>query len=133
MLTINYLFFHRKLKLSDTKVRCGELDATSDDEEKPPQDRQARHISIHPAFNAKNLYYDFALVHVATDFELDEHISPICLPDQFQPLQSFNNDECYVMGYGKDRSGKVHNQELLELIRVVFNYCIRYHFDSYFC
>ena len=97
--------------MEEIKVRCGELDAKqnyteSATERKPHQDRHAKHISVHPTFNVKNLYYDFALVHVETPFELDEHILPICLPNQYETLPIFDDEDCYAMGYGKDSFGK---------------------------
>ena len=97
--------------VSKIKVRCGELDAKlnyteSTSERKPHQDRHAKHISVHPTFNNKNLYYDFALVHTDIEFELDEHIYPICLPNQHETLPLYNEGDCYAMGYGKDSFGK---------------------------
>jgi len=102
----------RGKKLENIKVRCGELDAKqnyteSDTELKPHQDRPAKYISIHPAFNAKNLYYDFALIHLKTEFDLDEHIYPICLPGQDAVVPLFGDEDCYSMGYGKDSFGNV--------------------------
>ena len=91
----------RTLKVEETKVRCGEIYSDRSD-----HDREAKHISIHPAFNSKNLYYDFALVHVDEDFKLGEDIGLMCLPDQFEPLPAYRDDECYVMGYGKDAFGR---------------------------
>ena len=78
----------------------------STSERKPHQDRHAKHISVHPTFNNKNLYYDFALVHTDIEFELDEHIYPICLPNQHETLPLYNEGDCYAMGYGKDSFGK---------------------------
>ena len=100
-------FSYRTLKPEDTLVRCGEYNSENLNERKPHQDRQAKHISVHPAFNSKTLYYDYALVHTSTDFEYDEHIFPICLPDPLEELPSFTDDEpCFVMGYGQDRYGR---------------------------
>ena len=98
-------------------MRCGEYDiTTTTGEEKPFQERDAKNISIHPLYNdggaVKNLHYNYALIHTKENFELDEeHIYPICLPDQFQAIQEYNNDECFAMGYGKDKFGNsvIHN------------------------
>ena len=98
--------------MENIKVRCGELDAKrnyteSEIELKPHQDRRTKHISVHPAFNAKNLYYDFALIHLSTEFDLDEHIHPICLPSPDAVVPLFGDEDCYSMGYGKDSFGKI--------------------------
>ena len=98
--------FYRSLKTENTIVRCGEYDADNIHERLPHQDQKVKHISIHPAFNMKNLYYDVALVHTETNFALDEHIQPICLPDPTSPQPSSGDKPCYTMGYGKDGYGK---------------------------
>ena len=100
------MFYDRTLTPEDTIVRCGEYNSENLNERKPHQNREVKHISIHPAFNAKNLYYDFALVHLNTPFDLDEHIFPICLPSQDSTLPIGENEDCYAMGYGKDSFGK---------------------------
>ena len=103
------------MKPENTIVRCGEYDAANIHERLPHQDQKVKHISIHPAFNMKNLYYDVALVHTETNFALDEHIQPICLPDPTSP-QPFTGDKpCYTMGYGKDGYGISISFEKLSL------------------
>ena len=105
ILTNNLCF--RSLKAENTIVRCGEHNAAKINEPLPHQDRPAKHLSIHPSFNMKNLYYDFALVHTKTDFDLnEEYIQPICLPDQFGQVPLFDDEPCFTMGYGKDGYGK---------------------------
>ena len=105
ILTNNLCF--RSLKAENTIVRCGEHNAAKINEPLPHQDRPAKHLSIHPSFNMKNLYYDFALVHTKTDYDLnEEYIQPICLPDQFGQVPSFDDEPCFTMGYGKDGYGK---------------------------
>ena len=94
------------MKTENTIVRCGEYDAANIHERLPHQDKKVKHISIHPAFNMKNLYYDVALVHTQTDFAFEEHIQPICLPDPTSPQPSYGDKPCYTMGYGKDGYGK---------------------------
>ena len=74
------------------------------------QERDIKHVSIHPAYNAggsnvQNLHFDFALLHTVSDFGTDDvHIFPICLPEGLVP--NYSGDLCYVMGYGKDKIGK---------------------------
>ena len=92
-------------------VRCGEWDSSTNSETKKHQDRVARHISVHPAYNNKTLYYDYALVHTKSKFDYDDspdtHIFPICLPDP-GPLPNFDEyeDPCYAMGHGKNGYGE---------------------------
>ena len=94
------------MKAEDTIVRCGEYDARRIDEDLPHQNQQAKQISVHPAFDARNLYYDYAIVHTKEHFEYDNHIRPICLPDQFESLPTFDDETCFAMGFGKDNFGK---------------------------
>ena len=94
------------MKPEKTIIRCGEYNAANINERLPHQDRKVKHISIHPSFNMKNLYYDVALVHTQENFDFEEHIKPICLPDATSQLPSFDDEPCFTMGYGKDGYGK---------------------------
>ena len=95
-------------------VRCGEWDSSTVSETKLHQDRVARHISVHPAYNKKNLYYDYALVHTKSKFVYGDsphtHIFSICNPDR-GPLPHFDKceDPCNAMRHGKDGYGKCQN------------------------
>ena len=63
-------------------VRCGEWDLKNEDELFLHQDRNVDAISIHPAYSYnKLLENDYAILHVTEDFILEDHISPICLPE----------------------------------------------------
>jgi len=71
-------------------------------------DRFAKHISIHPAFDSKNLQNDFALIHLAEEFPLTQHINTMCLPDPFYADEEFDDDEtsydtsdCFATGWVK--------------------------------
>ena len=46
--------------------------------------------------------HDQAILFLKEDFQLTEHISPICLPDS---ASDYNAEECFVSGYGKNGSG----------------------------
>ena len=66
----------------DLMVRCGEWDIKNKDEIILHQDRVVEYIDIHPAYSYNgNIENDYALLHVKEDFILDDHISPICLPE----------------------------------------------------
>ena len=90
------------------KVRCGEWDTQQQIEPQKHIDRFAKHISIHPAFDSKNLQNDFALIHLKEEFPLSQHINTMCLPDPFYAEEEFDDDEtsydtsdCFATGWGK--------------------------------
>jgi len=97
---------------STVKVRCGEWDTQQQIEPQKHVDRFAKHISIHPAFDSKNLQNDFALIHLQDDFPLTQHINTMCLPDPFYAEDfdsddepSYENSNCFATGWGKDKFG----------------------------
>jgi len=101
---------------SNVKVRCGEWDTQQQIEPQKHVDKFAKHISIHPAFDNKNLQNDFALIHLEEEFPLTEHINTMCLPDPFysEDSEDFDSDhhetsyddsDCFATGWGKDKFG----------------------------
>jgi len=96
------------------KIRCGEWDTRQVVEPLKHQDRTATTVSVHPAYNTRNLQNDFALVHLEYEFVLEDHIAPVCLPNEYTP---YNTTGCYATGWGKDRFGKSGNyQEILKQV-----------------
>ena len=79
-----YTFIHsQKQNLS---VRCGEWNLHGTEELHSYQDRIVNQTSIHPLYTgtsgiSEKVNYNFALLHLEEDFDLDVHINPICLPD----------------------------------------------------
>merc|ERR1711910_44394 len=84
------------------KVRCGEWDTQRVSEPRAHQDRRIRTLDIHPEFNERNLANDRALLYTEEDFELEEHIDTVCLP---QPDDIFDYQTCHATGWGKDQFG----------------------------
>merc|ERR1719260_352464 len=84
------------------KIRCGEWDTQDQNEPRPHQDRYVTSLDIHPAFNGKNLANDWALLYTEKEFELQQHIDTICLP---QPDDLFDFQTCFATGWGKDQFG----------------------------
>merc|ERR1711936_757728 len=84
------------------KVRCGEWDTQRVSEPRAHQDRRIRNVDIHPEFNERNLANDWALLYTEEDFELEEHIDTVCLP---QPDDIFDYQTCHATGWGKDQFG----------------------------
>jgi len=96
------------------KVRCGEWDTRQVIEPYKHEDRNASTVSIHPAYNKRNLHNDFALLHLEFEFILQDHINTICLPNEYTP---FNSEGCFATGWGKDKFGKSGNyQEILKQV-----------------
>jgi len=90
---------------SKVKVRCGEWDTQQQIEPQKHVDRFAKHISIHPGFNSKNLQNDFALIHLQSEFPLSDHINTMCLPDPVYDDDSYDHSDCFATGWGKDKFG----------------------------
>jgi len=90
---------------STVKVRCGEWDTQQQIEPQKHVDINASHISIHPAFDSKNLQNDFALIHLKEEFQLTQHINTMCLPDPIYDEESYEKEDCFATGWGKDKFG----------------------------
>merc|ERR1712158_112847 len=84
------------------KIRCGEWDTQGQTEPRPHQDRYVNSLDIHPEFNPRNLANDYAVLYTEKEFELQQHIDTICLP---QPDGEFEGNNCFATGWGKDQFG----------------------------
>jgi secreted trypsin-like serine protease len=84
------------------KIRCGEWDTQNQNEPREHQDRYVNAIDVHPDFNPRNLANDWTLLYTTQDFELQEHIDTVCLP---QPEELFDYQSCFATGWGKDQFG----------------------------
>lgn len=73
-------FYFSDLKPLEVFIKCGEWDTQQEVEPKKHQSRQAKQITIHPGFYRRGVHNDLAVIHLQSAFQLDEHISPICLP-----------------------------------------------------
>ena len=84
--TSNQLLFYRQISELNLFVRCGDWDIHGIEEMHPHQDRNVRYKIIHPLYTgtrgtSEKVNYNFAVLHLEKDFDLDVHINPICLPD----------------------------------------------------
>merc|ERR1712002_576348 len=84
------------------KIRCGEWDTQNQTEPRAHQDRYVSALDIHPEFSSRNLANDWAILYTIQDFELQQHIDTVCLPD---PEESFDTQTCFATGWGKDQFG----------------------------
>ena len=83
---LQYALIYSQISESNLLVRCGDWDLKGTEETLPHQDRNVVQKSIHPLYTgtsgtSKKVNYNFALLHMDKDFDLDVHINPICLPD----------------------------------------------------
>ena len=83
---VQYAPIYSQISESNLLVRCGDWDLKGTEEMRPHQDRNVGQKSIHPLYTgtsgtSKKVNYNFALLHMEKDFDLDIHINPICLPD----------------------------------------------------
>ena len=94
-------------------VRCGDWDITEDTELAPSQERSVKSVAIHPEYSGakasgghNQLEFDYSLLHVSQEFQLEDHVNTICLP----PYSAFRSQEyqqtdCVAMGWGKHKFG----------------------------
>lgn len=104
----------------ELKVRLGEWDVQRDDEFYPFVERNIAEIIIHPEFQQTSLANDIALLkmdlslmantgnqdlngQLAPQDNQFPHIAPACLP---RPNENFDNQRCWVAGWGKDAFGQ---------------------------
>lgn len=91
-----------RVRPESVMVRCGVWDRRKNDKEKPWQEVQVARITIHPAFNKNLLTNNFALLHLAEEFNLTDHIDTICLPESPDKLTDVDETNCIATGFGKD-------------------------------
>ena len=103
-------------------VRCGEWDTQNEDKSLPYQERRVNRVMVslyaapdicitifvlyskkHPDLDTGNHHNNFALLFMSTAFKLEQHISPICLPEP--RTKPYNTQLCVAHGWGKDKFG----------------------------
>jgi len=87
----------------DLFVDCGSLDLQNVDEE-GEQNRKVTGVLIHPDFNEKSLINDVAVLIVGEEFEYNERVGPVCLPDPGDHVEPAT--ECLASGHGKSEDGQ---------------------------
>jgi len=92
------------------KVRCGEWDTQTTSEPYPHQDRAVQAMKIHPEFEGRNLFNDFAVLFTESNFDLDYHLDTVCLP---QPEEAFDGNNCFATGWGKDKFGSAGEYQVV--------------------
>ena len=90
--------------INKVTVTCGDWDIRNQIEIKKEQSRNVKEVITDPFYHVKKTYgqevHDVALLIMDSDFELDEHIGTICLPD-VEP--NYQEKDCKVMGWGRNK------------------------------
>jgi len=92
------------------KVRCGEWDTQTTSEPYPHQDRTVKAMRIHPEYEGRALFNDFAVLFMESNFDLDIHLDSVCLP---QPEETFDSSTCFATGWGKDKFGSAGEYQVV--------------------
>ncbi|GJQ83319.1 hypothetical protein Trydic_g15957 [Trypoxylus dichotomus] len=90
------------LLTSQIRIRVGEYDFSSVQEELPYVERAVARKIVHPKYNFFTYEYDLALVQLDKSLEFAPHISPICLPASDDLLIGEN---ATVTGWGRLSEG----------------------------
>ncbi|KAK5647682.1 hypothetical protein RI129_002574 [Pyrocoelia pectoralis] len=81
------------------KIRAGEWDTHTTYELFPHQDREIKHIIIHPQYYKGGLFYDFALLILDTPLEITDNVDVVCLPNKTMISEKVF---CYATGWGQE-------------------------------
>lgn len=98
---------------SQIRIRVGEYDFSSVQEELPYVERAVAKKIVHPKYNFFTYEYDLALVQLDKALEFAPHISPICLPASDDLLIGEN---ATVTGWGRLSEGGTLPSILQEVI-----------------
>merc|ERR1712061_857572 len=96
--------------VSGLKVRCGEWDPQTTNEPYPHQDRSVKALRLHPEYEGRNLFNDFAVLFLESNFDLDINLDSVCLPE---PEETFDGTTCFATGWGKDKFGSAGEYQLV--------------------
>ncbi|KAB0800631.1 hypothetical protein PPYR_06371 [Photinus pyralis] len=105
--------------ISDTKlykIRAGEWDAQTENEIYPHQERNVKTIILHPEYNKKLLFHDYALLILDSPVKIEENVDIVCLPTKDEII---DNLVCYSNGWGKDNYGRESTRKDEALLRKV--------------
>ena len=70
------------------------------------KDRDVAMIVTHPAFESKRIWNDVGVLFVQQDFEVTDHISPVCIPSNPDDDDKHMSENCVATGWGRNKYGK---------------------------
>ena len=79
-------------------------------------------IVTHPAFESKRIWNDVGVLFVQQDFEVTDHISPVCIPSNPDDDSEYMSENCVATGWGRNKYGKRLNDSIVfRLIHVTID------------
>ena len=70
------------------------------------KDRDVARIITHPAFESKRIWNDVGVLFVQQDFDVTDHISPVCIPSNPDDDGDYMSENCVATGWGRNKYGK---------------------------
>ncbi|CAH0728369.1 unnamed protein product, partial [Brenthis ino] len=105
-------------------IRVGEYDTETNPDcqlhvcAPPVQDRKIRAIRMHPNFDKPPFHNDVAIIEMDKPVELNDYVSPICLP-HVEQLQSLTLGELLIVaGWGKMNMSTEERARILQYVSV---------------
>lgn len=99
------------------RVRLGELNLSSDNDDAKPIDFDVQEVINHPRYTPQNKYNDIALVKLTRDAQLNEFIKPICLPEGNE-----NYQRAIATGWGRVKYAGKNSKTLLKVTLDIFDH-----------
>ncbi|XP_022127389.2 phenoloxidase-activating factor 2-like [Pieris rapae] len=96
---------------SAMRVRAGEWDSSTNDEQFVHEDVDVGEIVVHERYTPqrKNMHYDIALLILLWPLTLSHHVGVVCLPPP-GTARTPAETRCLAAGWGKDTFGKYQNE-----------------------
>ena len=87
------------------------------------KDRDVAMIVTHPAFESKRIWNDVGVLFVQQDFEVTDHISPVCIPSNPDDDSEYMSENCVATGWGRNKYGKdLNGLIMLRFIHLIIDY-----------
>ena len=106
-------------------VRLGEWDASSTSESLAYQDVRVTAVRIHPSYYPPGVFYDLALLGLEVAADTNRaNIGLECLPSNDSAAQTYQLDQCLVIGWGKETFASAAISAVLKKIQVPTKLCL---------
>ena len=125
----DFFFQFFRQKNFTNKVRIGDSNHASDDDDKNAIDLEIIKYTQHPDFDEEAAYFDIAVVETKK-VNFSKYIRPICLPDSHsEDGDKYKNNHVELTGWGQDN---LHGQISEKLKRVSLQvFPTRYFYKDY--